>query len=80
MCGKPVVATRVGGIPEVVQEDVTGLLVPRGDTPRMAEAILHLLDDPALCTRLGRAGRDVARTKFNLSRNVGQLLRVYRIA
>ncbi len=76
-CGRPVVATRVGGIPEVVHDGVTGLLVPRGDTARMAEAILQLLDDPVLRDRLGRAGREVAQTKFNLEQNVSQLLRLY---
>jgi glycosyltransferase involved in cell wall biosynthesis len=79
LCGKPVVATRVGGIPEVVHDGVTGLLVPRGDTMRMAETILRLLDDAALRDRFGRAGREIARTKFNLEQNVKQLLDLYRV-
>ena len=80
LCGKPVVATRVGGIPEVVHDGVTGLLVPRGDTKRMAETILQLLDDPELRDRLGRAGREIAQTKFNLAQNVQQLLNLYGVS
>jgi glycosyltransferase involved in cell wall biosynthesis len=79
LCGKPVVATRVGGIPEVVHDGVTGLLVPRGDTTRMAETILQLLDDPALRDRLGRAGREIAQAEFNLAKNVKQLLGLYGV-
>lgn len=55
--GKPVVATRGGGVPEIVLDGQTGLLVPMGDVPAMADAILLLLDDPAGARRLGRLGR-----------------------
>ena len=55
--GKPVVATRGGGVPEIVVDGETGVLVPMGDAPAMADAILSLLDDPAAARRLGRMGR-----------------------
>ena len=54
---RPVVATRVGGVPEIVEEGVTGLLVPPGDPPAMAAAILNLLGNEGLCRRMGAAGR-----------------------
>ena len=55
--GLPIVATRVGGIPEVVIDGVSGILVPRGDPSALAEALEGTISDPALRDRLGRAGR-----------------------
>jgi len=58
--GLPVVATAVGGIPELVRSDETGLLVPAGDSVALANAILRLLDDGELRHALGVAGHEVA--------------------
>jgi glycosyltransferase involved in cell wall biosynthesis len=55
--GRPVVATQVGAIPELVRDGVTGLLVPCRDPPALAAAIRRLLDTPELALSLGRAGR-----------------------
>jgi glycosyltransferase involved in cell wall biosynthesis len=54
---RPVVATSVGGVPEVVEDGINALLVPRGDAAAMAAAILRVLADEGLCRRLGAAGR-----------------------
>jgi len=54
---RPTVATRVGGMPEVVIDEQTGLLVPARDPEALAAAILRLVDDPELGRRLGRKGR-----------------------
>lgn len=62
--GRPVVATRIGGIPEVVEDGVTGLLIPPGDAPALARAILDLFGDEGLRERLGGEGRRVARERF----------------
>lgn len=56
--GRPLVATRVGAIPELVRHGVTGLLVPPRDPQALASAIRRLLDTPDLATALGRAGRE----------------------
>jgi glycosyltransferase involved in cell wall biosynthesis len=74
---KPVVATRVGGIPEVVQDGVTGFLVPPRTPAEIAGKILVLLEDKALRERMGRDGHKVAESKFNLRLNVAQLLDLY---
>ena len=58
--GKPVVATALGGPIEIVEEDVSGLLVPPGDDEALAEAICRLLSDTALTARLARGGRQRA--------------------
>jgi glycosyltransferase involved in cell wall biosynthesis len=55
--GRPVVASAVGPIPEIVVDGVTGLLVPRDDPAALAEAVIRLLRDPELATAFGRAGR-----------------------
>lgn len=66
--GLPVVATRVGGVPEVVEEGVTGYLAPSGDDAGLADALLRLAADPELRGRLGRAGRARAEAVFSESR------------
>jgi glycosyltransferase involved in cell wall biosynthesis len=78
--GKPVVATRVGGIPELITDDLNGYLVGRGDAPAMSERILKLVGDPDLRGRLGAAGREVVARKFDLRRNVAQLIASYGVS
>ncbi len=78
--GKPVVATRVGGIPELITDGVTGYLVGRGDAGAMSDSILRLLADPELRARMGAAGREVVAGKFNLRKNVAQLVESYGIS
>jgi glycosyltransferase involved in cell wall biosynthesis len=60
--GLPVAATRTGGVPDAVRHGETGLLAEPEDVAGLADAVLRLLDDPALAARLGRAGRDRAET------------------
>ncbi len=64
--GLPVVATRVGGVPEVVLSGRTGWLVPRGDVSALAAAISQLLFAPETCRAFGQAGRKQALKKFSL--------------
>lgn len=78
--GKPVLATRVGGIPELITDSQTGYLVERGDTKAMSERLLALLADPALRARMGKAGHAVVSEKFDLRKNVAQLIRSYSVA
>ena len=63
--GLPVVATRVGGLPEVVEDGTTGLLVPPDDAEAMAAALLRMLREPELVARLGAAGRERAEKLFS---------------
>jgi len=75
--GKPIVATNVGGIPELVTDGVTGFLVARGDAVAAAERLNTLATDPELRRKLGEAGRKVVEEKFDLRRNVTQLIQIY---
>jgi glycosyltransferase involved in cell wall biosynthesis len=76
-CGKPIVATRAGGIPEVVVDGETGILVAPRDDRALASAIVTLLRDESLRHRMGEAGRARVRTHFSAERMVQDTLRVY---
>ncbi len=76
-CGRPVVATRAGGIPESVVDGETGLLVPVRDPAALASAVLRLLRDHTLRQALGRAGRTRARARFSAARMVADTTAVY---
>ncbi len=73
-CGRPVVATPVGGIRELVEEGVTGLLVPPGEAASLADALARLAADADLRARLGAAGRARVEAAFDGARNVETLL------
>jgi L-malate glycosyltransferase len=75
--GLPVVATRVGGVPEVVVEEETGLLAPAGDVDALAAQILRLAEDRDLRGRLGGAGRERARASFDEGRMIAAYDRIY---
>ena len=75
--GAPTVATRVGGTPEALVDDVTGLLVAPGDSRALAAAIARLLDDRHLAARLGRAARQVIEDRFSVDRMVASTEQLY---
>jgi glycosyltransferase involved in cell wall biosynthesis len=65
-CGLPVVASRISGVPELVEHGRSGLLTPPGDARAIAEALERLARSPALRRRLGRAGRATVVEHFDL--------------
>jgi glycosyltransferase involved in cell wall biosynthesis len=73
-CGIPVVATAVGGIPEQIDDGLTGLLVPASDAYNLAKCIVKLLKDTALKQRMGTAAAAAAREHFDLLRQVNTYL------
>jgi L-malate glycosyltransferase len=77
-CGRPVVASAVGGIPEVVETEVTGLLVPPRDATALGAAIVRLLRDSSEAARLAQAGRARVEASFTADRMVQQTLGVYQ--
>ena len=77
---KPVVASRVGGIPDTIRDGETGYLVPQKDPVALAAAICDLLVDPEKCRKFGRAGFEFAKETFSWKRIVGELERLYATA
>jgi glycosyltransferase involved in cell wall biosynthesis len=76
--GLPVVASRLSGIPELVEDGVSGLLVPPGDAAALADALRRLNDDPSLRRRLGSAGREKVLEEFDVRRNAAELVRRFQ--
>ncbi|WP_114835788.1 glycosyltransferase family 4 protein [Agrobacterium tumefaciens] len=77
MCGRPVVATRGGGVTEIIRDGETGLLVPPGEPSALAAALGRVLSDPALAERLAQKGREDVSQRFSLEetcRSVSALL------
>jgi glycosyltransferase involved in cell wall biosynthesis len=75
--GRPIVATRVGGVAEIVDHGRTGLLVAPGDAPGLADAICAILASCRRARSFGRAAGERARTRFSIERQVEQTLGVW---
>ena len=76
--GKPVVASDAGGVPELIQDHVTGLLVPPKDPERLSKALLELIQNPGLSARIGEAGRNYVLKHFDMRENSRKIVRIYR--
>ena len=76
-CGKPVVASRAGALPEVVSDGVTGLLCDPGTPGEFAEAIVRLLGDRQLAVGMGQAGQERVRRLFHWDKAAQQVLSIY---
>ncbi|MEI9815146.1 MAG: N-acetyl-alpha-D-glucosaminyl L-malate synthase BshA, partial [Acidobacteriota bacterium] len=76
--GKPVVATRVGGVAEIVVDGQTGFLRRLGDVPQLAAAVRKLIDDPELSARMGAAAKSRAENCFSAEASVGRYVDFYR--
>jgi glycosyltransferase involved in cell wall biosynthesis len=74
----PIVTSRAGGLPEAVEDNVSGLLIPPGDVAALTQAFRRLLDEPALRQRLGTAGRARILSQFSIDAMVDGNLAVYR--
>jgi glycosyltransferase involved in cell wall biosynthesis len=77
--GKPVVGCRTGGVPEVVRDGETGLLVPPGDPAALEAALARLLDDAELRARLGTAARAAVEGEFSAARMAERTVAFYRV-
>jgi glycosyltransferase involved in cell wall biosynthesis len=76
--GLPVVSTRLAAIPEIIQEGVTGFLVPPGDEEALTSALQRLILDPELRLRQGHMAEAVVRQRFDAGRNANRLLDVMK--
>lgn len=78
-CGRPIVASRSGGIPETVIDGVTGYIVPVGDVGALADRLAELISCPRLTRRLGRTGRRHVRKNFDSERYVAAILKDFSL-
>lgn len=78
--GKPVIGTSIGGIPEVVQDRMNGLIVPPKDVAALASAICLIITDRPLARRMGENGRAAFETKFTSQQMIAQIDRLYQEA
>jgi glycosyltransferase involved in cell wall biosynthesis len=77
--GLPVVATRVGGVPELVEDGSCGLLVSPGDAEALAEAMGSLHENPDLAKSLGSNGKQRVRDEFDVDASAAQLADLFRL-
>jgi len=75
--GKPVVATNVGGVPEIIRSDHTGILVELANPDAIAQAVVRLLKDEELSKKIGQAGLRRVQEKFTIEKHVQEIQRVY---
>ena len=78
--GLAVVTTPVGATPDIIEDDVTGLLVPPGNAPALASALRRVIEDPGLRTRLGAAARTFHRENLTMSVYVPRLIAIWKAA
>ncbi len=74
----PVVSTRVGGVPEVVLDGETGILVEPGDSEQLAQAILTLIENPALRRQMGKRGREHVLANYRWEDNAALMENLYQ--
>ncbi len=75
--GKPVICSRIGGLPEIVDDGVTGLLFQPGDQRELAEKIRYLWDRPELCRQMGQAGREKALREYSPEKYYQRIMAAY---
>ncbi len=78
-CGRPVVATNVGGVADVVKNRESGILISSGDLENMAKAIVELLKDPAQAEKMGESGRQRVKKTFTVDRLLEDISRLYLV-
>lgn len=76
-CGLPAVATAVGGIPEVIEDGISGILVPRQAEEELLNALEHLLSDPGARERMGQSAREAVKQRFSWPKNAQQTMGIY---
>ena len=78
--GLPVIASKIGGLPEIVEDGVTGLLFEPGNAEELADKMKLLWDNPDLCRQMGQAGREKAMREYNEDVYYERLMAAYQRA
>ncbi|WP_440067794.1 glycosyltransferase [Tenacibaculum discolor] len=77
-CEKPVIVSNVGGLPEVVEDGITGIVVPKQNVDKTVEALEKLIFDKKLQEQMGKAGRERVKKMYNWEENVQHMIKIYR--
>ncbi len=77
-CSRPVVATNVGGIPEIITDGKNGYLVNPNNMQELADAMIKMISDKKLMIQMGLNGYKVAKEKFDWSKSVKQMIEIYK--
>ena len=77
-CETPAVASNVCGIPEAIQHDFNGILVPPGSTRKLVESLCYLIENPAEAKRMGKNARKTVQEKFSYEVNAHKILDIYK--
>lgn len=77
-CGKPVIASNVGGLPDQIIDGFNGFLVPPRSPKAIADKILYLLENPSEARRIGRNGRMLAEEKYDIEKRVDKIIEIYK--
>lgn len=77
-CAKPMIVTRMGGMPEIITDSVNGFVVPPKDTEELASRVIQLFSDKELRARLGRTGREMVEKRFTQKMVAEMTLKLYR--
>lgn len=75
--GKPVIATNAGGVPDIIENRVNGILVPPRNPQRLANGILEILNNPELCRKIRNAGRKAVKQRFSLEKQMRKIEKLY---
>ena len=77
-CGLPVIGTRVGGIPEEIENEKNGILIDKGDSAALSRAIQYLIYDKENAKKMGSIGREIVKEKFSWQQNVEKVVKIYK--
>jgi len=78
MAGLPIVSTRHSGIPELVQDGVSGFLVPERDVSALVEKLIYLIEHPEIWPEMGRAGRAYVEANYDINKLNDRLVEIYK--
>jgi glycosyltransferase involved in cell wall biosynthesis len=77
-CGRPIITTDVPGCRDVLQKNISGLLVPANNSKKLADAMIKLITTPNMCSSFGNAGRIFAEKNFSLEIIINQHIKIYQ--
>ena len=77
-CGLPIVSTDVPGCREIVRDEFNGILVPKCDSVSLTNALLRLIEDPDLRSKMGKSGRELVLDKFSSEHVISKTMNIYK--